>query len=36
MNLDEFMRPGSRFPAEKDDVPACLEWTIGDDWIMQR
>ena len=36
MNLDEFSRPGSRFPMGKDDVPGCLEWTTGDDWIMQR
>jgi hypothetical protein len=36
MNLDEFRRPGSRLPAVKEDVPGCLEWTTGDDWIMQR
>jgi hypothetical protein len=36
MNLDELRRPGSRLPTGKDDVPGCLEWTTGDDWIRQR
>ena len=36
MNLDERMRPGSRFAAGKDDVPAFLAWTTGEDWIRQR
>jgi hypothetical protein len=36
MNLDEFRRPVNVLPTGKDDVPGCLEWTAGDDWIRQR